>query len=104
MFKYTVAADGSVGTAEHFGAGVVSSGDGMVVDCAGNLYVTSTDVIILSPEGKEVGRIRMPSGDGTVINVSFGGGDRKTLFITAMGSDGARGVYKVDVAIPGHPY
>ena len=34
VFKYAVAADGSPGTAEKFGSGVVSSGDGMVVDCA----------------------------------------------------------------------
>ncbi len=104
VFKYAVAADGSVGPAEHFGAGVVSSGDGMVVDCAGNLYVTSTDVIVVSPEGREAGRIRMPSGAGSVTNVAFGGSDRKTLFITAMGYGNARGVYKVDVAIPGYPY
>ena len=104
VFKYTLAADGSAGTAEHFGNGVVSSGDGMVVDCAGNLYVTSTDVIVLSPEGKEVDRIRMPSGAGSVTNVAFGGSDRKTLFITAMGYGNARGVYKVDLAIPGYPY
>jgi len=104
VFKYAVAADGSVGMAEHFGGGIVSSGDGMVVDCAGNLYVTSTDVIVLSPDGKEVGRILMPSGAGSVTNVAFGGLDRKTLFITAMGSGSARGVYKVDLAIPGYPY
>jgi gluconolactonase len=104
VFKYAVAADGSVGTAEQFGNGVVSSGDGMVVDCAGNLYVTSNDVIVLSPEGKEVGRISLPSGAGSVTNVAFGGHDRKTLFITAMGFGSARGVYKVDLAIPGYPY
>ncbi len=104
VFKYAVSADGSVGVAEHFGSGVVSSGDGMVVDCAGNLYVTSNDVIVLSPEGKEVGRIRMPSGAGSVTNLAFGGSDRKTLFITAMGYGTARGVYKVNLAIPGYPY
>lgn len=104
LFKYAVAADGSVGAAEQFAAGVVSGGDGMVVDCAGNLYVTNSDVIVLDPNGTEVGRLRMPSGAGQVTNVAFGGSDRKTLFITAMGAGNARGVYKVDLAVPGHPY
>ena len=104
VFRYAVAADGSVGAAEPFAGGVVTSGDGMVVDCAGNLYVTNNDVIVLQPDGKEVGRIRMPSGAGQVTNVAFGGSDRKTLFITAMGFGNARGVYKVDLAVPGYPY
>jgi gluconolactonase len=76
----------------------------MVVDCAGNLYVTSTDVIVLDPAGSEIARLHMPDGAGSVTNVAFGGAHRKTLFITAMGSGSGRGVFKVDLKVPGLPY
>jgi gluconolactonase len=103
LFRYAVAPDGSVGPAERF-ASQVPSGDGMAVDCAGNLYVTSTDVIVLNPRGKEIGRLKLPAGAGAVTNVAFGGSRHKTLFITAMGAGMGRGVFKVDLKVPGLPY
>ncbi len=103
LYKYAVAADGSVGPAKRF-ASQIGGADGMVVDCAGNLYVTSTDVIVLNPSGKEIDRLPMPAGAGSVTNVAFGGAKRKTLFITAMGQGNGRGVFKVDLKVPGMPY
>jgi gluconolactonase len=103
LFRYAVAADGSVGPADRF-AREITGGDGMVVDCAGNLYVTSGDVIVLNPKGKEIGRLSLPAGAGAVTNVAFGGAHRKTLFITAMGVGQGRGVFKVELAVPGLPY
>lgn len=55
--------------------------DGMKVDQRGNLYVTGPGGIwIWSPEGKRIGRIMLPSIPS---NLTWGGIDRATLFITA---------------------
>lgn len=102
IFKYTVAPDGSTGPAQRF-TNAVAGADGMVVDCAGNLYVTQTDVVVLSPAGLEIGRIPTPSPDASVTNVAFGGRGRKTLFITALGGTG-RGLYQVRLQVPGLPF
>lgn len=103
IHRYSVAADGSTGAPARF-APQIGGSDGMVADCAGNLYVTSGEVVVLNPAGAELGRLPLPAGGGQVTNVAFGGTDRKTLFITAMGLGPARGVYKVDLAVPGLPY
>lgn len=103
LYKYTVAANGSTGAPQRF-ATQIGGSDGMVIDCAGNLYVTSGDVIVLNPAGAEIGRLKMPAGAGSVTNVAFGGAKHKTLFITAMGSGTGRGVYQVNLKVPGKPY
>ncbi|MEK8033041.1 SMP-30/gluconolactonase/LRE family protein [Ideonella sp. DXS29W] len=103
LYQYAVAANGSVGAPQRF-ASQIGGADGMVVDCAGNLYVTSGDVIIVNPQGNEIARLKMPAGSGSVTNVAFGGNNRKTLFVTAMGQGQARGLFKVDLAVPGMPY
>jgi gluconolactonase len=55
--------------------------DGMKVDRTGNLYVTGPGGIwVWNPEGKRVGRILLPS---IPANLTWGGKDRSTLFITA---------------------
>jgi len=102
IFKYAVARDGATGAPQRF-TNAVASGDGMVVDCAGNLYVAQRDVVVLSPTGNEIARIPAPSADASVTNVAFGGRDRKTLFITALGGSG-RGVYQVRLLVPGLPF
>ncbi len=103
LYAYAVAADGSVGAPKRF-ASQVASADGMVADCAGNLYVTSTDVIVLSPSGHEIARLPMPAGAGSVTNLAFGGNKRQTLYVTAMGQGNGRGVFRVDLDVPGLPY
>jgi gluconolactonase len=103
LYTYAVNADGTTGPAVAF-APQVPSGDGMVVDCAGNLYVASTDIVILNPSGQTVATLPMPAGGEKVTNVAFGGADHKTLFITAMGPGTARGVYTVKLNVPGRPY
>ncbi len=103
LYAYAVNADGTVGPPVPF-ATQVPSGDGMVVDCAGNLYVASTNVVIVSPSGQTIGQLPMPAGAGTITNVAFGGADRRTLFITAMGRGAGRGVFKVGLNVPGLPY
>lgn len=103
IYRYSVSADGSVGAPTRFAPQIVGA-DGMVADCAGNLYVTSGDVVVLDASGAELGRLPPPVGAGQVTNAAFGSDDRKTLFVTAMGLGPARGVYKVELAVPGLPY
>ena len=76
----------------------------MGVDCAGNLYTTSNQsVVIVSPQGKEVGRISVP-GVTSVSNVAFGGPDHKTIYITGLGNGTRGGVFKLASQIPGMPF
>ena len=103
LYEYAVHADGTVGDAVPF-ATQVPSGDGMVADCAGNLYVASTNVVVLTPDGETADVLPMPAGAGTITNVAFGGADHTTLFVTAMGNGNARGVFKVKLNVPGLPY
>ncbi len=70
-------------------------GDGMAVDTQGRLYVAAGTILptqttttkypagiyILSPEGKQLGFIRVT--EDMVTNCCFGGADRRTLYITA---------------------
>jgi gluconolactonase len=97
--SYPVDEDGSVGEGKVFLAKVAVP-DGMVVDCAGNLYVTEHTkkrVRVVSPEGKELGQIT--GMDRNVTNVAFGGADRKTLFITGAGR-----LFQIGMPVPGMPY
>jgi len=107
VFRYPVMSDGSVGTGTQW-SGVPGS-DGMVMDCAGNLYLTDGSghrVVVISPAGTMVGTIAngIP-GQANPTNVAFGGDNHQRLFITTRGSgaDGA-GLYYIDLNIPGMPY
>ncbi len=104
VFSHPVLPDGNVGSGTRFGGDAVRSSDGMAVDCAGNLYTTSgQNVIVLGPAGDEVARISV-SDVQQVTNVAFGGTDRKTLYITALGSGGRSGLFRIASEIPGMPY
>jgi gluconolactonase len=103
--KFTVMADGSLSAASDFVAG--SGGDGMAVDCAGDLFVAgngATSVRVYSPAGALLTTIQLASGAGNTTNVAFGGPDHKTLYITAQGTEGQRGVYSIALSVPGFPY
>jgi len=103
--KFTVMTDGSLGPASDFVAG--SGGDGMAVDCAGNVFVTGNDtatVRVYSPAGALLTTIQLATGAGKTTNVAFGGSDHKTLYVTAQGTEGQRGVYSIGVSVPGFPY
>lgn len=62
--------------------------DGMTLDEAGNLYLTGKGVTVFGPDGKQVEHIEVP--ESWTANVSFGGKDHKTLFITA-----SKGFYSI---------
>jgi gluconolactonase len=108
LYKYPVLADGSVGARQPVvaspppAANNYGATDGMVVDCAGDLYVAQGQAIaVINPAGNEVGRIAV-TGVTTVTNLAFGGADHRTLFITSL--DANPGVFTVSMPLPGMPY
>ena len=69
--------------------------DGMTLDEHGNLYVTKEVVAVYRPDGTLLGEIKLP-GKGGSTNVTFGGPDRKTLYIT-----GGTRLMKLDMQVAG---
>ena len=68
--------------------------DGMKTDLKGNLYNTGPGGLwIISPEGRQLGRIRTPE---RLTNLAFGGPDGKTLFMT-----GHEMLFYIQVKVPG---
>jgi gluconolactonase len=101
--KYAVMADGSLGAGSNFVQNGGGSSDGMVIDCADNLYTTGNGVTVYSPAGVELGKISV-NGLSSVTNVAFGGADHKTLYVTSQGSKDQKGLWKVVMNVPGMPY
>jgi gluconolactonase len=58
--------------------------DGMTIDEMGNLYITGSGVTVFDKTGKQIDHIDIK--ENWTANVSFGGADHKTLFITASKS------------------
>jgi gluconolactonase len=95
--KFPLLADGTVDTANGTRFTSTQSGtvDGMAVDCAGNLYVgTSNGVEVYSPTAQRLGVV--PTGYSS--NATFGGADRRTLFVTSQNT-----LKFVTLAVPGLP-
>ncbi|MDA1052179.1 MAG: SMP-30/gluconolactonase/LRE family protein [Planctomycetota bacterium] len=87
---YEVSKDGTLGKRLFQ---IEQGSDGMTVDVKGNLYTTHGGVIIYNADGKLLEKIEVPEGPA---NVTFGGDDYTTLFITAKTS-----LYSVKMKIPG---
>ena len=68
--------------------------DGMTLDTEGNLYLTGKGVIVFDQAGKQIAHIEVP--ERWAANVSFGGKDHKTLFITA-----STGLYSIQTKYRG---
>ena len=90
IYVYQIEADGSLSGKKLL---VEKGSDGMTLDKQGNLYFTNESVWIYSPDGKLLEEIKLPEG---AANVSFGGKDHKTLFITAR-----TGLYSLKMAVAG---
>lgn len=90
IVAFDVQADGSIANQRDFGtleAGGV--GDGMAIDSAGRIYVTSAPGLqVLDPDGKYLGVIPAPRA---VISVAFSGLDKTTLYVVGSGALGADG-------------
>ncbi|MEP7049213.1 MAG: SMP-30/gluconolactonase/LRE family protein, partial [Pseudomonadota bacterium] len=101
--KFTVMADGSLTAPTDVTGG--SGGDGMVMDCAGDLFVaTGSNVQIFPAAGGGTKSITINGAGASITNVAFGNSDHKTLYITAQGNDGQRGVFSIALNVPGYPY
>jgi len=72
-------------------------GDGLTVDVKGNLYITSgLGLQVFDAAGKKLGTIAFPEQPA---NVTFGGKDHKTLYVTARTS-----LYACPMEIAGHVF
>lgn len=88
VVKYPIAANGILGAESDFVTGVTQP-DGLCVDTAGNLYVTTaTGVSVHKADGTKWGAIDTKKGGAAVAatGVAFGGTDMKTLYVTAEGA------------------
>lgn len=95
VVAFDVQPDGSVRNQRNFARlagirmtnqGVRSGADGLAVDEAGRLYVTSTiGVQVFSPQGRHLGTIPIGNPDGPQ-NLAFAGPDKKTLYVVGDGA------------------
>jgi gluconolactonase len=65
----------------------------MTIDSRGNVYLTNRVVVVYDRDGKKIAEIKVPESPS---NVTFGGADRRTLFITARTS-----LYSIQMAVRG---
>lgn len=99
VLGFPVAAGGALGAPTR--AALTAGGaDGMAVDGAGNLFVTSSNGIeVFAPGGAKWGEIKLPGSPAPKpTNCAFGGPERKTLLITTP-----QALFQVDVVYPGLP-
>ena len=90
-WAYDIAADGSLSGKRLF---CESGSDGMTIDEEGNLYLTGKGVLVFDKTGRQIETIPVP--EPWSANVSFGGPDHRTLFITA-----SKGFYSVRLRLRG---
>jgi gluconolactonase len=106
LWRLSVAADGTVVSAEPFGdvgkdpQSRIHVPDGLCVDDRGWVYVTnnSTEVsaiVVFDSTGHFAGRIPFPAPPS---NCTFGGPDRRTLYVTTL-----HAIYEVPMGTPGLP-
>jgi gluconolactonase len=77
-YRYAIQADGSLADKTLFCA---KGSDGMTIDEQGNIYLCGRGVTVFDKTGKQTEHIDV--AEPWTANVSFGGRDHKTLFITA---------------------
>jgi len=90
-YVYDIAPDGSLTGRKLF---CEMGSDGMTLDAEGNLFITGKGVFVFDKNGKQVEHINVP--EAWTANVSFGGKDHRTLFITA-----SKGLYSIQMKYPG---
>ena len=96
--RFAVAADGSLNGGQIFvdmrRSGHTGNPDGMTVDTDGRLWSTGPGgVWAIAPDGTQLGRMMMPEQPA---NITFGGDDLSTLYITAE-----TGLYTVRTTVRG---
>jgi len=94
IMSAVVQTDGSLATPTIF-ATAAKSPDGMTIDSVGNVFVAGGgDVEAFAPDGSSWGSISIES---SARNVTFGGADKKSLYVTAK-----TGLYRVRMPIAGN--
>jgi len=89
ILAFDVQPDGVVNNRRDFAQLQNGNGDGMAIDAAGRLYVTSAPgVQVFSPQGTHLGTIPTPRNP---ISVAFSGPDKRTLYIVGSGASGPDG-------------
>jgi gluconolactonase len=77
-YKYDIQPDGSLANKTLFCA---KGSDGMTIDDQGNIYITGHGITVFDKTGAKIQHIDIK--EPWTANLSFGGKDHKTLFITA---------------------
>jgi gluconolactonase len=90
-FSYAINPDGSLSDKKVF---CEMGSDGLTIDSEGNLYLVGRGVTVFDKTGKKIGNIPVP--EGWTANVSFGGKDFKSLYITA-----SKGLYRIRMKVKG---
>ena len=91
-YRFAIQADGTLADRALY---CEIGSDGMTIDEEGNVYFTNKDgVTVVSPAGEKIEVIPVP--EGWTANVSFGGADHKTLFVTA-----SKGLYAIRMRVRG---
>ena len=92
IYVYSIEDDNSLSEKKLF---VAEKSDGMTIDEQGNVYLTNDKgVTAYNAKGEEV--LNIPIDQKWTANVTFGGAEQKTLFITAMNS-----VYTIKMNVKG---
>jgi gluconolactonase len=106
MMAYAIESPGKLGEGRVFctlkqpagaSGGQGSGGDGLTIDTQGNLYITSRlGLQVFDKQGQARGIIEFPEQPA---NVTFGGSDNKTLYVTARTS-----LYAAPMEAKGHVF
>lgn len=111
IWAFDVSSDGNLsGQRLVFDFAPGRGGDGMRLDCQGNLWVAAgvlksrnphetedvqTGVHVISPAGKLLGRIPIP--EDVITNLTFAGPDMKTLYVTA-----GKTLFRIETEVRGY--
>ncbi len=91
-YRYEIQSDGSLTNKALFAS---MGSDGMTMDEEGNVYLTGNGVTIFNRDGKKIDHIDVP--EKWTANITFGGKQRRTLFITA-----SKSIYTLEMQVAGH--
>jgi gluconolactonase len=90
-YAYAIGEDGALEGKREFAP---MGSDGMTIDSRGNVYLTGNGVTVFNVSGEKIWHIAIDAP--WTSNVTFGGRERNTLFITASDS-----VYTLEMAVQG---
>ena len=90
ILAFDIQPDGTVNNRREFVKLEHGNGDGMAVDAAGRVYISTgaAGIQVFAPEGKYLGTIPVPRD---VASIAFSGPDKKTLYAQGRGALGPDG-------------